>query len=682
MEAGEHFYTDDPRRNPQDGQTTLPGAEYYFLGNGLIQAAVQVCSGKKGTPVGLLVMDPARFGPKSQALSFDPDSGLRPTLLETEVGGRVFTAPPGRVRAKWSEKESLPAVEIKWQNDHLSIVEAFYCPDREEPRINRTITIRNRRKEKVAVILRTGIRDNKVSRRCQLPGCGERRFHLEYRLSGKPGRRRVEVTWSRTPRVSSTARRFWRRASRFRSSSPLLDHFFAASLFQLPAVIAASGKLDGSVWQYNREWTRDLSMAAIALTLSGRFEQARTALNRLFSRFVTAAGDTLDSSRRRPPEECELDQNGTLLFALEIYLLWSGDDTLLKKYWPKIQAAAEFPLQKTFRHAPSGLLHNRREFWERHAAHGIEDGLELAHQIWVSMGLEAASRMALRIDKKGEAERWDKEARRLKKAVLSDERFALIQDGAFIKRRKSTGEVQEEVLPGVVSGFPDGVPLFSPGRHLLNPDTSTALPLAWEFIPPRCRLAQKTLRRIETLWNQRWKGGGYGRYHVTSEPDSPGPWPFPSLFVARAYLEAGEDGRVWRVLRWLGRAKGGHSGSWFEFYGRRPVPPYPQVGIVPWNWMEMLILVIHHLAGIRPDYLSFRVQPRLLSGMTWSRCDLRLRGSRVTIQSRPVKPGEKPVFVVDGRTRPYSEEGLLLPYPQKEMRILARIPRRAKRKAG
>lgn len=96
----------------------------------------------------------------------------------------------------------------------------------------------------------------------------------------------------------------------------------------------------------------------------------------------------------------------------------------------------------------------------------------------------------------------------------------------------------------------------------------------------------------------------------------------------------------------------------------------------------MLILVIHHLAGIRPDYLSFRVQPRLLSGMTWSRCDLRLRGSRVTIQSRPVKPGEKPVFVVDGRTRPYSEEGLLLPYPQKEMRILARIPRRAKRKAG
>jgi hypothetical protein len=682
MEVGEHFYADDPRRVPQDGRTNLPGAEYYFLGNGLIQAAVQVCSGKKGTPLGLLLMDPERFGPKSRAFSFDPASGLRSTLLETELGGRVFTAVPGRIGAKWSDLEGIPAVEIKWENRHLSISEVFYCPDREEPRIIRTVTIRNRCKGKVAIILRTGIRDNILLRRSELPGCGERRFHLEYRLSGKPDRRRVEVTWRRTPRVSDTARRFWRRAARFRSSSPLLDHFFAASLFQLPAVSAASGKLDGSIWQYNREWTRDLSMAAIALTLSGRFEQARRALNRALSRFISAAGDTLDSSERRPPEECELDQNGALLFALETYLLWSGDDTLLRQYWPKIKAAAEFPLQKIFRHAPSGLLHNRREFWERHAAHGIKDGLELAHQVWVSMGLSAASRMALLIEKQREAVRWESEARRLKKAVLSDERFALIQDGAFIKRRKATGEVQEEILPRAVSGLPAGMPLFSPGRHLLNPDTSTVLPLAWEFIPPRCRLAEKTLRRIETLWNQRWKGGGYGRYHVTSEPDSPGPWPFPSLFVARAYLEAGLDGRVWRVIRWLGRAKGGRSGSWFEFYGRRPVPPYPQVGIVPWNWVEMLILFIHHLAGIRPEHSSFRLRPRLLSGLAWHRCDLRLRGSRVTVHSRLPRPGEKPGFVVDGRVHPYSEEGLVLPYPRKEMHIIARIPRRAKRKAG
>ncbi len=682
MEVGEHFYTDDPRRGHQDGWTILPGAEYYFLGNGLIQAVVQVCSGKKATPIGLLIMDPERLGPKSQALSFDPASGLGSTLLQIEVHGRVFTAPPGRISAAWSEREMLPGAEIKWRNRHLSIVEAYYCPDREEPRIIRTITIRNRGKAKAALILRTCLGDKIVSRRCELSTNRERRLHLEYRLSGRPGRRRVEVAWVGRPRVSVSARRFWREASRFRSSSPLLDHFYGASLFQLPAVIAASGKLDGSVWQYNREWTRDLSMAAIALSLSGRFEQARTVLNRLFSRFVTTAGDTIDSSQRRPPDESELDQNGTLLFALETYLLWSGDDTLLREFWPKIKAAAEFPLQNTFRHSPSGLLHNRREFWERHAAHGIEDGLELAHQVWLSMGLGAASRMALLIDRKKESKRWEREARRLKKSVLSDERFALIQGSMFIKRRNSTGAVQEEVHPEAVSGLPAGVPLFSRGRHLLNPDTSTALPLAWEFIPPRCRLAKNTLRRLETLWNQRWRGGGYGRYHITSEPDSPGPWPFPSLFVARAYLEAGEDSRVWRVLRWLRRAKGGSSGSWFEFYGPRPVPPYPQVGIVPWVWVEMLILFIRHLVGIRPDGLSFRVRPRLLAGMSWHRSDLRLRSFRVMIKARPVRPGEKPGFVVNGRSLPYSEDGLSLPYPGKDVRIIARIPSRAKKKAG
>jgi hypothetical protein len=682
MEVEEHFYTADPRRGPQDGRTTLPGAVYYFLGNGLIQAAVQVCSGKKGTPVGLLVMDPERFGPKSQSLSFDPCSGLRPTLLETEVGGRVFTAPRGRVKATWSETKGLPVVKIKWQNSCLCITEAFYCPDREKPRICRSFTIRNRRKEKAPIVLRTGIRENQVSRRSDLAGLAERQFHLEYRLSGKPGRRRVELTWTRTPSVSDTARRFWRRAARFRSSSPLLDHLFAASLFQLPAVIAASGKLDGSVWQYNREWTRDLAMAAIGLTYSGQFEQARSVLDRLLTRFVSAAGDTLDSSQRRPLEECELDQNGVLLFALETHLLWSGDNTLLKTYWPKIRAAAEFPLRQVFRHSPSGLLHNRREFWERHAVHGIEDGLEFAHQVWVSLGLGAASRMALLVDEFEEAKRWEKEAERLRQAVVADERFALIQEGAFIKRRKSTGEVQKEAVPQAVSGLPSDVPLFSPGRHLLNPDTSTVLSIAWGFIPPRSRLAEKTLRLTETLWNQRWQGGGYGRYHVTSEPDSPGPWPFPSLFVARAYLEAGKDDRVWRVLRWLGRVRGGSAGSWFEFYGRRPVPPYPQVGIVPWTWVEMLALFIHHLVGIRPEYSSFRVRPRLLSGIGRCRCSLRLRGSRITIQSHPAKPGEKPGFIVNGRTLPYTEEGLVLPYPRTELRITARIPPRAKKKTG
>jgi hypothetical protein len=46
------------------------------------------------------------------------------------------------------------------------------------------------------------------------------------------------------------------------------------------------------------------------------------------------------------------------------------------------------------------------------------------------------------------------------------------------------------------------------------------LPIAFEFIDPKSALAQKRWH-LEALWNQRWNLGGYGRYHVTSEPDSP-----------------------------------------------------------------------------------------------------------------------------------------------------------------
>jgi hypothetical protein len=56
------------------------------------------------------------------------------------------------------------------------------------------------------------------------------------------------------------------------------------------------------------------------------------------------------------------------------------------------------------------------------------------------------------------------------------------------------------------------------------------------------------MEAVVTLWNQVWKGGGYGRYHLSSEPDSPGPWPFPSLFVAGANAEMWE---VKKQLRFL-----------------------------------------------------------------------------------------------------------------------------------
>jgi hypothetical protein len=140
------------------------------------------------------------------------------------------------------------------------------------------------------------------------------------------------------------------------------------------------------------------------------------------------------------------------------------------------------------------------------------------------------------------------------------------------------------------------------------------------------------MQSLEKLWNQDWKTGGYGRYDVTSEPDSPGGWPFASLFVARAAVEAGDDQKAWRILRWLGAVPGAGAGTWFEFYGRRLAPPFPQVGIVVWNWAELIVLYVQHILGVQPQEHGLRLRPRLLAGVRGAEATFVLRGRRLTLK--------------------------------------------------
>ncbi|UCF33797.1 MAG: hypothetical protein JSV78_00505, partial [Phycisphaerales bacterium] len=342
--------------------------------------------------------------------------------------------------------------------------------------------------------------------------------------------------------------------------------------------------MDGSIWQYNHEWVRDQAMVVAARVMLGEFEAGRTMLIRLLEEFVRDDGGTIDSSCRRDDADIELDQNGELLIALKTYVDWTGDVSVLRAYWPKVRALAEFPLREVFRHEPSGLLHNQREYWERHAGYGIEDGMELANQLFVCLGLSCAACLAEIVGRNEEGARWKAESERLKKAMIFDRRFGMVEDGHFIKRRKVNGEVQREIKVPEPEKLPAGIPLVEDGPHYLDPDASSSLPIAFELVDPKGDLARSTLQEVERLWNLRWEGGGYGRYHTSSEPDAPGPWPFPTVFVARAYFEAGNDEKVWRILRWLGSVQGGKAGAWFEFYGSRPVPPCPQVGIIPWTW--------------------------------------------------------------------------------------------------
>jgi hypothetical protein len=670
MDVEEHFYADDPSRGPADARTTLKDVDYFFLGNGVIQAAVQIAPAGDGTPAGLLLMDPERLGPKRRSLSFDEESGIGATALVIQDRDARHAARPGAVRAGWVRGSAAPQVEVVWRSGPYRVSELFHCPDMKSGRLRREVRVTRTASGAAKIRLATGLKKQVVGTETAFSGREARPVVFEYRLAKRGGRAVATLGLARTSSTGSAAERYWKETAAVRTSDPLLDRFFAASKFQLRAAVAASGRLDGSIWQYNLEWVRDQALIAMALAMSGQAGLARTILARLLSEFVGDDGATMDSSRLRPLEESEVDQNGVLLFALESYLRWTGDKDLILAHWDKIEKAAAFPLRREFRHPPTGLLVNRREFWERHGVHGIQPGMEMAHQLFVVMGLRSAGRLAAEVGRGGEAEAWTEAGLALRRAMLKDPAFSSIEAGTFIKRRGLDGRVQREIRPDPGSGLPRQAPLFGPGRHRLDPDTAAVLPIAWEFVDPAGRLAARTLAAMETLWNQRWRGGGYGRYHVTSEPDSPGPWPFASLFVARAALEAGDAARTRRVLDWLGRVPGSNAASWFEFYGPRPVPPYPQVGIIPWTWAETIFLVVHHLLGVRPGENFLGLQPKLIPGVERMAADLPLRGGRLELSVRRARRGEEPGFCCGTRRSAYHRYGLGIPLPPSFDRIV------------
>ncbi len=666
----EHFYDDDPSLGHPDVRTKLKDVSYFFLGNGHIQAALQIAPSGEGTAVGLLLMNPDYLGKKREALTMDPDSGLEDTLLRLDIQGTYETASAGSLKAQWADRDRIPAVRIQWSARSFQVKELFYCPDLRRAVLAREVWIKNVEKQRIRVQLKTGIRGEFVHQELELQPGGEVQACFEYELDNSS----QKVAVKPFPRVETDleAQQYWQKTASCSFGHRVLDHYFNASRLQLPAVISKNGRLDGSVWQYNREWVRDQAMVAIGLVMSGHFDLARRILCRLLKDFVTEEGDTIDSSERRHPDEVELDQNGVLLHALKHYVSWTSDFEILKNNWKKVVSCAEFPLKKIFRHS-SGLLVNKREFWERHQAHGVLKGMELAHQLFTSIGLASAAEFARLVSEEKKASDWEREAQRIRKAMLNDPRFSLVSGSEFIKRRSLDGSVQEFIEPSPEARLPQGAPLAAEIVHRLNPDTSTALPIANSFVPARSSLALKTLARLEILWNQAWESGGYGRYHLSSEPDSPGAWPFPSLFIARAYAEAGDTDSIWRILNWLNTLSGAPAGSWFEFYGERQAPPFPQVGITPWTWAEMLILFVHHLLGIRPEAGCLRIRPLLLPGVEHVFSSFPLREGRLNLELRKGK-GKKLSLLSSNCPVSESEHEVVVPFVKKEIWVEMSMP--------
>lgn len=688
------------QRLHQDFITYAPGMEYFMLGNGEIQAMVQYSPDRSGdlpqTFFGFTVFDPERFGRKWSTFLFDPERGFTMTRLSVIMGGKggIAVTPENFTSVAWTYPRSIPSVECRWKAGSLGVVERFFVPS-SGAFLFREVTLENSGSAPADPKLYAALLPNfalfdeigpdESTHTVRGRGFASISLHSldgsvavsgRYDMTVTPGTipagktARIRLVYSIDPSspvpdaaayegIVDGTESWWRARSSVTTHNTVVDHLFGVSRTGLRAMLSRSGKRDSGTWMYNMEWVRDDVMVAIALLQSGMEGEAKTLLTKLLEKSVGPDGRTFESSRWAGFDYTELDQNGELLYALWMYGAWTGDMDFLKGHWARIAHVASFPLQERFRDTESGLMHNRREFWERNDSFGVEDGYELTYQFWVSFGLLHAAAIA---DALGapEGNAWRKSGEEIRESILRHPKFRLVEEGHFIKRRTRAGAWQRYMVPPDPARMPPGSPMATNGKPACEPDLGNVIPVMYGFVEPGSDIALGTLRDCERLWSQAWDFGGYPRYNTESEPDPPAPWPLATLFMARSYLETGNWPKFWQCVNWVRTIHGGLSGGWFERYGPSITPPAPPVCVIGWTWAEITSLLVHHVAGVRPGLEKLTIRPRLPEGIDTLAGSFRVRGRAVTLSVRRTQG--KPSARVNGRDLPVSQGVLLIGY--------------------
>lgn len=439
----------------------------------------------------------------------------------------------------------------------------------------------------------------------------------------------------------------WRSGSKVATKDATVQSIYDKARFQLAGMVADDGTMNAGIFEYGAQWVRDTSNTALGSLHAGQFEATRAALVRMLTKMVTAEGITMIANAFDKPDLEQFDQMGELLHLLKAYRDWTGDDSLVRDHRDLLIALIERPLRPEFRDE-TGMVHNRREFWER----SFSDAYELAYQTYVILGLRDAADLAASLGATDRAPRWRAEADRILDAVLHHPTRALVDHGHLIKRRNVTGTIADD--PGDFRGFRADVPLNTERAHRLMPDASMALPLALGVVDASSGLGRQTLDRLELLWNTRWADGGYDRYHTSSQPDQPGPWPFATTFILRAQHEAGMWDRSRRSLQWLNTAAGGETGAWFEEISSVR-SQMKTCGLVPWTSGEVALFVVRHYLGVRFEGDKLMVRPRLYPGSPPVSADLRFREGRLRLE---IESDGRLARVEDrGQVRPVSAAG-------------------------
>jgi hypothetical protein len=642
------------------------GREYFVLRSGRVQMIVEADKADLAPAVLFLLFDARDIRQnevKDKAINFGGGAGFVRSALEVVLGGFPFTAVGHETETRWTIVEGIPAVEAVWWAGGLRVTERIFALAERGAFVRRIelagVNLAATERATLRLSLPPGdctARDGLLIQKAGKSGLAvgavdeqpsravPEKGVLEIgALEIAPGRRVCVDTlllagmfdadgpaaWPPASLVKAElvaaleqTRRQWAAASSLRTDDAVVQELFDKVRFALPGMIADNGVMDAGIFEYGGQWVRDTSNTLLGMVHAGHFELARQGFENILKNMITADGRTMICGSFDTPDREQFDQMGELMHALRAYRDWTGDDSLVREHRAKLVAMVERPLRPEFRDA-TGMVHNRREYWER----VWDDGYELAYQTYVVLGLRDAAELAGPLGAEDRAPRWRAEADRTLHAMLAHPSRALVAEGRLIKRRNTDGRWVRHV-PGW--GSPD-----TPGRteqaHRAEPDAATALPIALGLVDARGPLARNTLDELDSLWNARWFGGGYERYHSSAQGDQPGPWSFASCFILRAQHEAELWDRSRRTLDWLNRVPGGRAGAWFE-----EIPLVrswaAKSGIVPWTSGEISLFVVRHLLGVRFERGALVIRPALYPDSPAVEADLRFRKARLKLR--------------------------------------------------
>jgi len=650
--------TIDPAAAPLLKKSFVHGREYFVLRSGRAMLIAQTDQTDVAPAFLYLLFDAQdnqQSARKERAYNFGDGQGFARSGLEVLLGEFAFTALGHQTQTRWVTCEGIPAAEAVWWAGGLRVTERILGLGSEGLFLRRvelaSVNLGGPEPVRLRLWLPPGacaVRDGWLLQegkgcRLALGAAGERPMKAVPELGcldigplivapGEsltvdtlllaqipPGQALPALDLGDTFQKASAA---WAGASTIATEDTTVRDIFDKARFGLPAMVADNGVMDAGIFEYGAQWVRDTSNTLLGLIHAGHFELARRGLSHVLEHMVNAEGNAMIAGAFDDPDREQFDQMGELIHALKAYRDWTGDDSLLREHRAELLALIERPLRPEYRDA-TGMLHNRREFWER----TLDDAYELAYQTYVVLGLHDAVALAEPLGAQDRTDRWRAEAKRIHEAMLNHPTRSLVEGGRLIKRRSVSGDrVRTIRFPASAAD----VPLKTERVNLAEPDATMALPIAFGVVDPGSALARDTLDELEKLWNARWFGGGYERYHSSGQCDQPGPWTFASCFILRAQHEAGQFDRSRRTLEWLNTVQGGRTGSWFE-----EIPlvrsQASTAGIIPWTSGEISLFIVRHLLGVRFEEQTLVLKPAIYPNSPPLRADLRFHQGRLRL---------------------------------------------------